>query len=230
MGLDQFLTLEITTDRKEYPIKLAKQYLEDINSYLSNIGYSAELNYWKENSDPTYTLEDLYDIDGELTGNYSFANIKNVQQDLRKANQIQNYFETKFYNTNPEETYNCINTVLNDADVDILLNKINLIMSQPTMEDKQRYAKRLLPTVEGFFYGSTDYDQDYFDDTTSFSEQLQYLSKLRNQIDHVMTDSPFSVELIYSSWWWSHANPTRNVHCGLYSLWTKAKYRCNFFC
>ena len=230
MGLDQYLTLEITTDHKEYPIKLAKQYFKDINNYLSNIGYSAELNYWEESDNPTYTLDDLYDIVGELTGNYSFANIKNIQQDLRKANQIQNYFETKFYSTNPDETYNCIDTVLDDADVDILLNKINLIMSQPTMEDKQRYAKRLLPTVEGFFYGSTDYDQDYFDDIASFSEQLQYLSKLRNQIDHVMTDSPFSVELIYSSWWWSHANPTRNVYYRLYSLSTKAKYRCNFVC
>ena len=34
MGLDQYLTVEITTDRKEYPIELAKKYLKNINSYL----------------------------------------------------------------------------------------------------------------------------------------------------------------------------------------------------
>ena len=48
MGLDQYLNVEITTDRKEYPIELAEKYLKNINSYLSNIGYTAELNYWED--------------------------------------------------------------------------------------------------------------------------------------------------------------------------------------
>lgn len=201
MGLDQYLTVEITTDRKEYPIELAEKYLKNINSYLSNIGYTAELNYWDDSKSSNYTLEDLYDIEGYPTKRYSFANIKSVQKDFRKVNQIQNYFETKFYENNSYESYNCINTVLTDIDIDILLDHINQIMSQKTPEAKKKYAEKILPTTSGFFYGDTDYDEYYFDNLASFAEKLKNLTKIRNQIDHVMTDSPFSVEIVYSSWW-----------------------------
>lgn len=228
MGLDQYLTVEISTNRKEYPIELAKKYLKNINSYLSNIGYSAEFNYWEEDENPNYTLDDLYDIDGYHTKTYSFANIKGVQQNLRKANQIQNYFESKFYENNSSESYDCINTVLNDVDIDIILSKIEKIMSQKTPEAKKKYAERILPTTVGFFYGDTDYDQYYFDNLTSFAEQLKYLTKVRNHIDQVMTDSPFSVEIVYSSWWWSYAKTLWTFHYGIHSLSSWATFRCYF--
>ena len=204
MGLDQYLNIVITTDKTTASRQEINNIAQKLNTLLPNYSFNNQYSpSYLDNDDmiSEFDLDPIYDIDGNSTNRYELLTVKHTEYSYRKANQIQNYFETKFYNTNPDETYNCINTVLDDADVDILLNKINLIMSQPTMEDKQRYAKRLLPTVDGFFYGSTDYDQDYFDDIASFSEQLQYLNKLRNQIDHVMTDRPFSVELIYSSWW-----------------------------
>ena len=61
------------------------------------------------------------------------------------------------------------------------------------VRDDNDLASELLPTVEGFFFGGTEYDESYYEDVNDTIEQLQDAIKNRDED----TDSYFQ----YSSTW-----------------------------
>lgn len=82
-------------------------------------------------------------------------NDEKVVMAWRKANQIRYWFVRHFKQEKKENEIVTIKCVCKQ-DLKDLLNTIEKVLSD---NDK---SKDLLPTRSGFFFGSTDYDEDYF--------------------------------------------------------------------
>lgn len=135
----------------------------------------------------------------------------------RKANQVHNWFVTNVQNG----VDNCEPHPVTEQDIVKLLNICNQILEldinyeeqmteigmsyndgkkEPIMdfvkvidnEEVVEVMHNLLPTAEGFFFGSTDYDEWYVEDIKSTAEQL----------NHVLEETDFKTEeLFYNSSW-----------------------------
>lgn len=102
----------------------------------------------------------------------------------RKANQIRRWL----VNHIPEfdEDDDCKSFVLPK---ELLLN---LLADIQKVIDNPECATEVLPTSEGFFFGSTDYDDWYFN-------QLKQTFKV---LPSIIKDTDFdSEEIVYTEWW-----------------------------
>lgn len=81
---------------------------------------------------------------------------------FRKVNFLVKFFEEKGFDT-PNQTP--LKISIDDARD--LLNRCNQVL-----EDHSK-AKELLPTCDGFFFGSTDYDKYYFYDVKKVREYVE---------------------------------------------------------
>lgn len=95
----------------------------------------------------------------------------------RKANQIHNYFVKECGNGVDD----CTRIYVSGAKLKELVDRCKMSLVDRTV------AEKLLPTKDGFFFGSTDYDDDYLDD-------------LRYTIDK-LKDCDFDGEYIYQASW-----------------------------
>lgn len=135
----------------------------------------------------------------------------------RKANQVHNWFVTNVQNG----VDNCEPHPVTERDIIKLLNICNQILEldinyeeqmteigvsfkdgkrEPIMDfvkviDNEEVIEtmhNLLPTADGFFFGSTDYDEWYVEDIKDTAEQL----------NHVLEEIDFKTEeLFYNSSW-----------------------------
>lgn len=209
MGLDQYLNIVITTDQKtanrNHINSVAEQLTELIPAYSFENPYSfASLSspvYIDENDMTSeLDLDPIYDIDGNATQYYELLTVKGQERCYRKANQIQNYFEMRFYeggNEADNEQYNCVNTKVDDFTIDDLLDRIHKINTNPTTKT----AAEEFPTTDGFFYGNTDYDEFYFEQNNEFANDLIELKQIRDQINQQLANTPYETIIEYSSWW-----------------------------
>ena len=84
----------------------------------------------------------------------------------RKANQIHNWFVENVQNGNDDGgTYEVSGKKLKK-----LVDLCKEVLQSPEK------AEELLPTREGFFFGSTDYDKYYFEDLRDTIEKLKSIS------------------------------------------------------
>lgn len=83
----------------------------------------------------------------------------------RKANQIHNWFIAKY-----AEQDDCKPVFIGEIG---RLRELRDIC-QEVLDDKSK-AEELLPTASGFFFGSTEFDQYYFEDLENTIEQLDKL-------------------------------------------------------
>lgn len=203
MGLDQYLNIVITTDEKtanrNHINSIAEQLTELSSAYAFANLYSPV--YIDENDVTSeFDLDPIYDVDGNATHRYELLNVKGQERSYRKVNQIQNYFETRFYeggNESDNEEYNCVNTKVDDFTIDDLLNRIANINKNPTAT----IAEAEFPTTDGFFYGDTDYDEFYFEQNNEFANDLTELKQARDQINRQLANTPYEAIIEYSSWW-----------------------------
>ena len=100
---------------------------------------------------------------------------------FRKANALQGYFERNY------GTENLIKHEVFDYSIEELKEYTDYILEKP--EDIS-YIKENFPPTEGFFYGSTEIDEWYF-------EEVKQVSKVVNEI--LKTDR---VAAIYYMCWW----------------------------
>lgn len=100
----------------------------------------------------------------------------------RKANHIHRWF------TQGVEEDNC--TPIPVAEKDIL-ELIDACMDVLQDKDDVEVAKEVLPTVSGFFWGGTDYDEWYYQD---IRDTIQGLSE-------VLADIEPNDELYYYAWY-----------------------------
>lgn len=86
----------------------------------------------------------------------------------RKANQIHKWFVDNVQNG----VDNCQDFIVQREQLEHLLTICNSILSHKDKKDMKEKADELLPTSSGFFFGSTDIDDWYFDDIKSTVQQL----------------------------------------------------------
>ena len=81
---------------------------------------------------------------------------------FRKVNFLVKYFEGLGFDVEDQIPIN-----INKYDAEDLLNRCDLVLEEP---DK---ASELLPTMDGFFFGNTDYNEHYFYDVKKVRDFLK---------------------------------------------------------
>lgn len=199
MGLDQYLNITITNSKSTITPKKLQNVKETLNSLLKS--HPVSDIYTVNPEYPTVELEPVVNIDGYNADTYELFHVNGAERYYRKANQIQNYFEEHFYedgNDYEGSDYNNVVTKVDDLTIDDIIECIDNIESS---ENKEETAKEEFPTTEGFFYGSTEYDQSYFDTNNEFKNDLTELQKIRNEINQRLENTDYHAVITYSSWW-----------------------------
>lgn len=102
----------------------------------------------------------------------------------RKANQIRNFFVNNIDDFNYEDNFG--DYVVSKELLEKLLKTIDEVL------DDHSKAAELLPTSEGFFFGSQDYDEWYF----------RELEDTKNNIQQILNNFDFEKEkVIYYEWY-----------------------------
>lgn len=96
----------------------------------------------------------------------------------RKANEVHNFFVEKAQNG----VDNCREHEVPKEVLEDLLDRCKEIITayKEKEDDWQIVAEDLLPTQDGFFFGSTDYDDWYIDD---IDKTITIISKVLNETD-----------------------------------------------
>lgn len=193
MGLDMYLTARKSMNRK---LKVDRSYIEYFET-LNEPGVVSDYGlYISEYSDNTKqiakTLEEMPKLRGQTGRINNIRLIESIQGSewiveteagyWRKANQIHNWFVRECQ----DNIDGCQNTVLNQAMLAKLYNLITDIGKDKTL------AMQLLPSQSGFFFGSTEYDNWYFDD-------LKYTKQLLKKL--LRKDSSANWQFSYQASW-----------------------------
>ena len=102
----------------------------------------------------------------------------------RKANQIRNFFVNNIDDFNYEDNFG--DYVVSKELLEKLLKTIDEVL------DDHSKAAELLPTSEGFFFGSQDYDEWYF----------RELEDTKNNIQQILNNFDFEKEkVVYYEWY-----------------------------
>ena len=101
----------------------------------------------------------------------------------RKANQIRNWIVR---NTDYPEDGNLIDFPLTKNDLESLLSDCKRVLLDHSL------APELLPTQSGFFFGSIEYDDFYY-------EELEYTIE---KIEDILNMTDFETQEIYYTEWW----------------------------
>lgn len=128
-------------------------------------------------------LESLIPESKEFSLDFKSASVQIEIGYWRKANAIHNFFVTHLANGKDD----CREIYLYMDDLKHLLGRCNQVL-----EDKSaNKAIELLPTTSGFFFGSTYYDEWYF-------ESLEYT---KNLIEKIVSNFDEGQEFIYRASW-----------------------------
>lgn len=82
---------------------------------------------------------------------------------FRKVNCLQNYFEQK------HEIENCVPHVISLDDTKDILDRVEKVLKNHSL------AEQLFPNCVGFFYGSLDYGEEYFDDLQEIQKAFKFI-------------------------------------------------------
>ena len=81
---------------------------------------------------------------------------------FRKVNFLVKYFEDLGF-----DVENQIPFRISKEDAEVLLSRCNQVLKDHSK------ASELLPTMSGFFFGSTEYDKDYFEDVKEVRDYIK---------------------------------------------------------
>ena len=174
MGLDMYLygikTFSALQENKE------KKFAND-PAYVRTFEYTSLLN--------NHNLSDLPLDDTTAWASYS---IKLPLAYWRKANHIHGWFVKNVQGGND----NCAEYSVSRKQLDLLNTAATATLSAPSR------AKEYMPTTEGFFFGSSDYNDYYF-------EELRSIAALTRSILDLPTGdysdfADFDDIIYYSSW------------------------------
>lgn len=139
------------------------------------------LNYRHKDSKETFVDDDEWvKVRDSLN-----ALINHEQEQIaywRKANQIRGWFA----NLLDTDTDRVCKGKVSKEDIENLLDTCKQVLKDHSL------AEKLLPTTEGFFFGSNEYDEYYFEE---IKETIEICEKVLKEFD-------FSTNyLIYDEWW-----------------------------
>jgi hypothetical protein len=92
----------------------------------------------------------------------------------RKANQIHRWFVENVQN----DVDDCATYKVTKEQLLMLYDDCKEVMKQKN----QSISEKILPTTSGFFFGSVDYDQDYYNDIQYTIDLLEKILKERKKI------------------------------------------------
>ena len=104
---------------------------------------------------------------------------------FRKINFLVSFFELWF--GKPVENLQEIE--IDKLDIEELLRRCNIVL-----EDHSE-AENMLPTHEGFFFGNTEYDEEYFNDVKKVKEYIE--NTLLPEIDELKDTESISFKIWY---------------------------------
>jgi hypothetical protein len=153
-----------------------------LDMYLSARRYTSEFSDPEINKDLTPLADKLLPPDGNMG---SVTIVRDVAY-WRKANAIHKWFVDNVQ----EGQDDCGTYFVNRGDLEDLRGTCLKVIADPTQ------AKELLPIQEGFFFGGTDYDDDYIE---KLEDTVQQIDKIIAWLE--LTNSSSSVEFQYHSSW-----------------------------
>ena len=169
MGLDMYLEIR----KSEYRSK-----------YHKDKGSRIKLEYPK---DITEFIPDLTDLRISRQTNYEVGY-------WRKANQIHNWF---MQNCAERDEYD--NPIDDCRPVEITVDKLEELLDtcKKVLADHS-LASSLLPTADGFFFGSTEYDDYYFGELEQTVEIIEPVLKFAK---HKLEIKDYAWEVYYQASW-----------------------------
>lgn len=130
-----------------------------------------------------HTVKELMNAQEFVNENdLSFAKIQIEVAYWRKANAIHKFFVNLAGGKD-----DCQNIYVSRENLQDLVNRCNIILENKDVEK----AKELLPSQSGFFFGSTEYSEWYFED----------LENTKKVLTKILNDAPEDWEFDYHASW-----------------------------
>lgn len=118
----------------------------------------------------------------------------------RKFNALHKYFNDHFNN---QDNDNCVDMDMGIDDIRTLLKLVQKIKSEVKTDENGNITNRKvcaeLPTEEGFFFGSTEYDADYVYQLDETIRQLTKVVEEHEKLAEVMDE--FNIDYYYHAWY-----------------------------
>ncbi len=175
MGLDQYLYAEVKAPKESPLFKVVEENLtEKHRAMMSETDEPyAYVSGWAYKDDPEELYKALvseigmtphegsphFDVYGDQDGYRVFSTVYY----WRKANHIHNWFVEKVQDGVDE----CQRSYVHPEMLMDLLDRCQQVRADHSL------ARELLPTTGGFFFGTTEYDEWYFEDTDSTAVNLK---------------------------------------------------------
>lgn len=142
---------------------------------------------YKELSKAIVHLEDLGNNDATLDKLY--AEKKKCSLDVRNLTEFSEvaYFrKVNFLVRHFGYEENLSEVLISREDIESLVEKCKLVL------ENHELARDLLPTIEGFFFGSLEYDELYFED----------VEEVLHEFERILSETNFDTHEIRMWCWW----------------------------
>lgn len=137
-----------------------------LDMYLTSKRYMSKY-FDKEDSARIEQVNDIFGVKGDEDADYGAQEVSFRVAYWRKANAIHKWFVDKCQDGVDE----CQETWLSREQLQELVD-----LCKEVLANKEKAAE-LLPSTNGFFFGSTDYDEFYFGDVEYTVERLEKILK-----------------------------------------------------
>lgn len=132
------------------------------------------------------TKERLNEIEKELeNANYSsveeFNSLNNEYDELNPWKEVAYFRKVNFLLPFFEYGENCSRLEIYEYKIDELLDKCKQVLEDHSL------AETLLPTQDGFFFGSIEYDDWYFDDVKEVYDKFSEIAEDFNSYEYMLT-------------------------------------------
>lgn len=183
-----------------------------LDMYLTKKTYVRNWNFQEDSK------KHIINIQGPLANTIDVNKINYIEEEVaywRKANQIHNWFVNNVQdgNDNCGEYYISIDNLKDLQKIcktllDSIILKDGVVQNGASFEDgelvpnfesgkmimNEELCEELLPSTKGFFFGSTNYDQWYFED-------IKYTSETLTKILDSIENNENLVSFYYNSSW-----------------------------
>ena len=151
-----------------------------LDMYLNKKTYVKKWNHTPEHS--VYNIT----IDRERGHGIKTERVTFIEEELmywRKANQIHKYF----VDTVGKGEDNCQEMYVDTETIEDLIDKLKKVVK--AKDDS--VSRKLLPTGSGFFFGSTEYDEYYYEEC----------EVTLNELSNLMDDGDLDGDIYYQASW-----------------------------
>lgn len=139
-------------------------------------------------------------LDEVLGGENMRPSVKHEVCYWRKFNALHKYFNEHF---NEQDNDNCVDMYMEIEDIEELLKLVKKIRGAVEMDGENIANPEVceeLPTEDGFFFGSTDYDKYYVSDLDLTIEQLSKVIDEHKELIKAGV-AEYDIDYYYRAWY-----------------------------